>query len=111
MVCLLNTSASSLGTLLGNKRTLGDGPLSSKLFHHGAATSVHSDIVTTRLECIIAVRKRPLVVRQVGSSLSSVSRMLCSTFAWVCERALSQEGDTDKGGKLHDRQSLSELVN
>ena len=55
MVCLLNTSASSLGTFLGNKRTLGDGPLSSKLFHHGAATSVHSDIVTTRLECIIAV--------------------------------------------------------
>jgi hypothetical protein len=90
--------------------TLGNGPLSSKLIHYCAATSMQSDVVTTRLECISAVRKRSLVVRQVSSPLCSILRMLCSTLAWVSERDLSKEGDgTEKDRKFHDRQVLAGL--
>lgn len=86
--------------------TLSDSPLGSKFLYHGTAADVHSDIVTTRLQCISTVGKRPLVVREVGSSLSSFLGMLCGALAWVSERALRKEGGAEKSCELHDGKIL-----
>jgi hypothetical protein len=64
---------------------------------------MHCYAVTTRLEFISAVGKRPLIVRQVGSSFSNFLRVLCSALARMGKRALSKEGGAEQGGKLHDR--------
>jgi hypothetical protein len=64
---------------------------------------MHCYAVTTCLECISAVGKRSLIVREVGSSFSNFLRVLCGTLARMGERTLSKEGGAEQSGKLHDR--------